>query len=273
MLQQIGLAGRVHMVAEGAEVAEVAEVAEGAVSAPQAQVLEQPPEPRLRSRGSLEELDRLLAHALLAHAERAGSRGIGAIRGIRIQDARGQLIEIGGAPSSGRTALAQRMSAQVTARGELVGWVDTANALDPRSLARAGANVQRVLWVRSDQFKQALRAVELLQKAGFALVVLDLGGIEPRLLQRLGQAPWARFQRMARTRGASVLVLSRDLHPLGQCWSGACAALGLVLQKQRACFDAGLFEGFETRARVVRQRGGGDGDAFALQLRQRLQKH
>jgi len=131
--------------------------------------------------------------------------------------------------------------------------------------------LQRLLWVHAARLEVALRAAELLQKAGFVLVILDLAGVEARALQRLGQGPWLRMRRLARARASTVLVLSRESHPWGQCFSGSAAALGLVFEKRRARFEDGLFEGIETRARVVRQRAGMDGGAFELRLWQRAE--
>ena len=53
------------------------------------------------------------------------------------RSSQGRLIELTGPISSGRTALAYRLAAGSVARGELVGWVDPGNALDPRFLRPA----------------------------------------------------------------------------------------------------------------------------------------
>ena len=211
-----------------------------------------------------------------------------------------RLIEVGGERSSGRTALACRLSAGATRRGELVGWVDTADALDPPSLARAGADLTRLLWARPLGVKEAFRATELLLKAGFVVVVIDLGGVEVRALQRLGSTPWSRLQRAAGARGGTVLILSRDTgaypstpksvgaasvrRDLGIDVSvragsradaparpsavgiGSFATLGLWVTRQRTLFDRGLFEGFESRAQVTRRRAGPSGDTTLLHL-------
>ena len=91
---------------------------------------------------------------------------------------RGHLSEIVGGPSSGRTALLHALLASATQRGEVAAVVDLPDALDPRSLAHAGADLERVLWVRPPSPQIALKCAELILSAGgFGMVALDgLGG-------------------------------------------------------------------------------------------------
>ncbi|MFQ5514584.1 MAG: hypothetical protein ACE5FG_09090 [Myxococcota bacterium] len=175
----------------------------------------------------------------------------------------GRLIEIGGAPSSGRTALAYRIAAHATARGEPVAWVDLPDALDPRSLQRAGVDLGALLWARPPGLRQALRAVELLLRTGFKLVVTDLEGASPRALRQLGTAAWSRLQRPAREVRATVLLLG----DLGV--SAPFSSLTLHTEKRRARFEQGLFEGLDCTLAVSRQRGGPEGLEYLLRLSQR----
>ena len=87
---------------------------------------------------------------------------------------RGHLSEIVGGPSSGRTALLHALLASATRRGEVAAVVDLPDALDPPSLARAGADLERVLWVRPPSPQIALKCAELILAAGgFGVVALD----------------------------------------------------------------------------------------------------
>src|SRR5437660_10727643 len=61
---------------------------------------------------------------------------------------RGQLSEIVGPRSSGRTSMTLRMLAAATARGELVALVDALERLDVASAHAAGIDLERLLWVR-----------------------------------------------------------------------------------------------------------------------------
>ncbi|MBI3399810.1 MAG: hypothetical protein HY048_00195 [Acidobacteria bacterium] len=61
---------------------------------------------------------------------------------------RGQLSEIVGPRSSGRTSVLLQLLAAATARGELVAVVDALDMLDVESAAAAGVDLDRLLWVR-----------------------------------------------------------------------------------------------------------------------------
>ena len=80
--------------------------------------------------------------------------------GIRELDAllrggfpRGSLIELCGASSSGRTSVSFALLAQATARQETCAIVDVSDSLDPMSLAAAGVDLARVLWIRCSDFE------------------------------------------------------------------------------------------------------------------------
>ncbi len=162
----------------------------------------------------------------------------------------GRLIEVCGEISSGRTALAYRMAAGATARGELVGWIDLPNALDPRFLMRAGVDLQRVLWVRPPELRAALRSAELLLKTGFAVVTLDLEGASRGALGKMGGSVWSRLLRAVRESRATALVLGSERV------AGSFATQGLYTERRRAHFEGGLFEGLENRVTLQRDRTG-----------------
>ena len=61
---------------------------------------------------------------------------------------RGQLSELVGPRSSGRTSLLLQMLAAATARGELVALVDALDMFDVESAAAAGVDLARLLWIR-----------------------------------------------------------------------------------------------------------------------------
>src|SRR3954451_12823073 len=101
---------------------------------------------------------------------------------------RGQLAEVVGPRSSGRTSLLLQTLAAATARGELVALVDALDMFDPVSAAAAGVDLDRVLWVRGfvvpspgmcrdlnqRAMVQAVRALTLVVSAGnFGVVVFD----------------------------------------------------------------------------------------------------
>src|SRR5437016_12809182 len=60
---------------------------------------------------------------------------------------RGSLVELCGPASSGRTSLAFSLLAQATQRQEACAFVDVSDSLDPISLAAAGVELPRLLWI------------------------------------------------------------------------------------------------------------------------------
>lgn len=61
---------------------------------------------------------------------------------------RGSLVELCGPASSGRTSLAFSLLAEATERQEACAFVDVSDSLDPVSLAAAGVELPRLLWIR-----------------------------------------------------------------------------------------------------------------------------
>ena len=96
---------------------------------------------------------------------------------------RGEITEIVGRPSSGRTSLFTACLRAVTRRGAIAALVDADQTFDPASATRAGVDLRCLLWVRCGGRRDlALRAADLLVRCpGFALIGLDLGEAPPRL--------------------------------------------------------------------------------------------
>jgi len=172
----------------------------------------------------------------------------------------GGLSEIAGPASSGRTSLGLALLAATTRAGEAAALVDAADAFDPASAQAAGADLERTLWVRSRDLREALRAAHLLARArGFALILLDLtgplAGPSPPPLPRLRRA-------VAGDRAALVVLGERRL-------AGSCAELALELRLLRPRFAGApaLLEALESEVVVARRRGGAPGGAVRLRFR------
>jgi hypothetical protein len=60
---------------------------------------------------------------------------------------RGRISEIVGRRSCGKTSLAAAFISSATCRGEVAAVIDLANAFDPATMAEAGVELSRVLWV------------------------------------------------------------------------------------------------------------------------------
>jgi recombination protein RecA len=61
---------------------------------------------------------------------------------------RGSLVELCGSASSGRTSLAFSLLAEATDRQQACAFVDVGDSLNPLSLAAAGVELPRLLWIR-----------------------------------------------------------------------------------------------------------------------------
>jgi RecA/RadA recombinase len=119
---------------------------------------------------------------------------------------RGEVIEIAGRLSSGRTSLLTTWLTDVTRRGGLAALVDADGAFDPQSAVRAGVDLRRLLWVRTASRREtALRAVDLLVRCrGLTLVAVDFGESPPRL----SLAAAFRWRMAAQRAGTTLVILS-----------------------------------------------------------------
>lgn len=188
----------------------------------------------------------------------AGSPALDALTGGGL--VRGRIVELSGPRGSGRMSAALAMAAAVQAVGELVAVVDVADALDPRSAARAGVILPRLLWVRPTTVLDGLRAADwVLDAGGFGLVVLYLAGAAPsqnRFARPRGEAPWIRLARRAeRAKSALVVVGDRPM-------VGTVAATSLAAERGRVRWLGGergaprILDGVDGRIVVARSKLG-----------------
>jgi hypothetical protein len=150
---------------------------------------------------------------------------------------RGQLSEIAGPASSGRTTLALQTMAASTRRGELAALIDTFDRLDVASATAAGVDLDRLLWIRgsdcrfgpasggpSNDINRALKALNLvLQAGGFACVVLDLADASPVALKQIPFTTWLRVPRIIEGRDTACLLVTPQ--PLARSAGGLTLVL------------------------------------------------
>ncbi len=151
---------------------------------------------------------------------------------------RGQLSEIAGPRSSGRTTVLLQVLAAATARGEVAALVDTFDRLDVTSAAAAQVRLDRLLWVRGQAISKtegetdahwvpggesergrpvgllertvdrALKALNLvLQAGGFGVVAIDLADVPASALKRVPFTTWLRLQRTIEGRETACLLV------------------------------------------------------------------
>jgi hypothetical protein len=166
---------------------------------------------------------------------------------------RGQLAELVGPRTSGRTRVLLGTLADVTRRGAWAALVDGTDGLDPPSAQALGVTLDRLLWVRcGGRLDLAWRAADLLVRSGgFELVAVDLGDLPPWTLGRIPAAVFVRLQRAVEHAPAGLLIAA----PRRVAGSLAAVAVALVPRRVRwATGGPGLLAGLETEARLVRSR-------------------
>lgn len=210
-------------------------------------------------------LDRTLTSAL-APLERNDAAafipfGVEAIDGVlRGGLPRGQVSEIAGSPSSGRTTLLLQLLSAATRGGEITALVDTCDRLDVASAAAAAIDLDRLLWIRGESFDSlhSLRAIKaltlVLQAGGFAVVAIDLADVHPRVLKSLPFTTWLRLQRIVEGSDTACLLVTPE--PLARSAGGLT-----VMCTGQTRWDRHRVTGLETEIRVVSPRRRVDGEA------------
>lgn len=173
----------------------------------------------------------------------------------------GEVSELTGRRSSGRTSVLIATLAAATRDGGLVGLVDAFDRFDPLTAASAGLDLNRVLWIRGPSLTleglgsrdglgravlNAIRALDLIVRAGgFAVAALDLADVPPHALRAVPFTTWLRLAQANEgretvgllvadaavgrsARGVSLRLESR------RCWRGASRQ-----QRRFAGFDLG----------------------------------
>ncbi len=133
--------------------------------------------------------------------------------------------------SSGKTALLVSLMAQMTRNEQFCALVDAGDCFDPASAEAAGVNLARVLWVRCGAhqrlkpLEQAFKAADILvQNGGFALIAVDLGNTQEKLVRKVPLTTWFRFARVVERMPAALVFLLPC--PAAQ----SCAGLTLRLE-------------------------------------------
>jgi recombination protein RecA len=170
--------------------------------------------------------------------------------------ARGQVSEIVGPRSSGRTTVLCRMFQAAADRGEAIALIDSCDRFDPASASASGVDVSKLLWVRDcGDASRALKALNLvLQAGGFGLVAFDIADVPAVGLRQFPYTTWMRIarviegsqtaavvvaaERIARSPGGVTIALDDGPHGPRAQWSGAADR-------------ARLLRGIELRTRVI----------------------
>jgi len=151
---------------------------------------------------------------------------------------RGQVSEVVGPASSGRTSVAWAALAAATQRGESVALIDTFDRFDPPTAHACGLELSRLLWVRGQAVSKttgaidpawlpgvravngpgtflervidrAIKALNLVVQSGVCtMVVIDFIDVPATVLRRLPASTWFRIERAIEGSDTTVLILA-----------------------------------------------------------------
>jgi hypothetical protein len=160
----------------------------------------------------------------------------------------GQLSEVVGPASSGRTTIAWQWMAAATRRGDTVALVDTFDRFDPASAVACGLDLDRLLWIRGQAISKtacavdpvwlpgvrtvegpgtmvertldrALKALNLVLQSGVCpVVVIDLADVPLPALRRIPYTTWLRVQRVIEGGDTTCVVIAPE--PLARSAGG-----------------------------------------------------
>src|SRR5688572_13475417 len=186
-------------------------------------------------------LDRTLTSAL---PDRLGEDAVAALGTDALDRAlsgglpRGQVSEVVGPASSGRTSVAWAALAAATQRGESVALIDTFDRFDPPTAHACGLELSRLLWVRGQAVSKttgaidpawlpgvravngpgtflervidrAIKALNLVVQSGVCtMVVIDFIDVPATALRRLPASTWFRIERAIEGSDTTVLILA-----------------------------------------------------------------
>jgi hypothetical protein len=167
---------------------------------------------------------------------------------------RGQVSEVVGPSSSGRTSVAWTALAAATLRGESVALIDTFDRFDPPTAHACGITLSKLLWVRGQALSKttgaidpawlpgvravngpgtfmervidrAIKALNLVVQSGVCtMVVIDLIDVPASALRRLPASTWFRIERAIEGSDTAVLILAAQ--PIARSAGGRSIVFG-----------------------------------------------
>lgn len=143
----------------------------------------------------------------------------------------GRLIELFGVASSGKTTCAIHAVKEAQKEGEVCGYVDAEQSLDPvYAFDGIGADQQSLIFQQPDSGEQALQLVESMVEEGVGLVILDsvaslvpqaeldgdIGDDHVGLLARLMSQTLRKLSSTVKEAGATVIFVNQLRSTIGQ---------------------------------------------------------
>lgn len=213
---------------------------------------------RLESLLQARKLDNTLTRAQPGLVRRVLPTGIASID-VRLDGGwpQGEVSELLGRRSSGRTSVLIATLAAAAQRGGLVGFVDAFDRFDPRTAAGAGLDLDRVLWVRGTAsghvaVRQAVRALDLIVRAGgFAVAALDVADAPLRSLHALPFTTWQRIAHANEGRETVCLLVGES--PMGRSARGVALRLNTTRRWAGTSAQSRRFVGFDDAVLLPRR--------------------
>ena len=172
-----------------------------------------------------------------------GARALDAALGGGL--ALGKLTELVSAPSCGGQFVLARILAATRARRLRVALVDGGDGFAPAGIPPD--HLRHLVWVRCRKLGDALAAADvLIRDANYAVVAVDLRGMDERELRKVAGAVWYRVQRAVEGSGVALLVQTpAPIVPaaawrvmLGRSWSGAAANCSRNILAERLAVES-----------------------------------
>jgi hypothetical protein len=125
---------------------------------------------------------------------------------------RGNLAEIVGEPSSGKTSVTLSLISKLTQEGEVCAVVDSSDSFDARSAYLGGVALENLLWVKcgGELEKAFLAADYLVQAKGFGVIWLNLNGLSKRQLAHVPRTYWYRYRTRIKETPTLFLVTAAE---------------------------------------------------------------
>jgi RecA/RadA recombinase len=173
-------------------------------------------------------------------------------------------VVVRGGPSSGKTTLALRTSAEAQGSGDIVAWLDIGRSFDPGEAVCRGVDLRWLLVIRPADAAEGLAlAGSLLAGRCVGLLVVDL----PARLRARTDEPLRRIMAQARRVGARLLVLEpASLGASSQSVLAAGSSVRLDLERRSWLRLGRDVVGQRTRAAVIKNRYGPPGRSVDLDI-------
>lgn len=146
---------------------------------------------------------------------------------------RGEIVEVAGAPSTGKTSFALSVLSKLTNNGETCALVDSTNSFDPCTAAHAEVELNDLLWIKCDGgLEKAFMAADyLVQAKGFGAIWLNLCGLSVNKLRMVPKTYWFRYRTRIKDTPTIMLVTSNEF------LTGSASQRSFVFEREKPAWS------------------------------------